>query len=117
MTNWDRIRDGIEDLEFSLSQTVAGNRDVGTAGQLSGAGDPPGRRAGAPRARDVDPQGGRGVRKHRLRGGDGGRTAAAGRAPGPRGDEPVSGNRTVLNIRYTPVGPGASKKAGRLTNY
>jgi hypothetical protein len=29
----------------------------------------------------------------------------------------VSGGRAVLNIRYTPVGPGAGKKAGRLTNY
>lgn len=29
----------------------------------------------------------------------------------------MSGNRAVLNIRYTPVGPGAGKKAGRLTNY
>ncbi len=36
MTTWDRIRDGIEDLEFSLSQTVSSERDVGR-GKISDA--------------------------------------------------------------------------------
>jgi hypothetical protein len=29
----------------------------------------------------------------------------------------LSSNRSILNIRYTPVGAGAAQKAGRLTNY
>jgi hypothetical protein len=33
---WDRIRDGLEDFEFSLSQTVVGNTDVGR-GKISDA--------------------------------------------------------------------------------
>ena len=48
MTTWDRIRDGIEDLEFTISQSLSANRDVGM-GKISEA-------AASPQSHPAPPQ-------------------------------------------------------------